>query len=296
MWWTTARSLPRSTISPISNSSSGAARTSCGTVRFPLLTENLTRTRSIRFAQTVATSFARAAATRRPWASTAVTSIRESPRSSSSDERFDPGFPRLRQVRPLRLRQDPLQFGSRGEIVDGFEGDQTAPAAAQGEAHEQGRGREPEDERAHVGLPSDSEWPEESQEGLQNEEDDHHFDDRQRRDSGDRQEQGDPVPRVESPVRAEDREDSRGGSDEQDHVADMHEQEDERAGRPADHEQEGPPRAPDPPLEGGRDQDESEEVQEDVRLRRVHELECHPGPRRGRRSGSCEQSEFEGDR
>src|SRR5437867_496452 len=216
--------------------------------------------------------------------------------SSRSDERFDPGFPRLRQVRPLRLRQDPLQFGSRGEIVDGFEGDQTAPAAAQGEAHEERSRREPEDEGAHVGLPSDSEWPEESQEGLQNEEDDHHFDDRQRRDSGDRQEQGDPVPRVESPVRAEDREDSRGGSDEQDRVAEMQEQEDERSGRTADEEQEGPPRAPDPPLEGGRDQDESEEVQEDVRLRRVHELERDPGPRRGRQSGSREQSEFEGDR
>src|SRR2546422_3477567 len=216
--------------------------------------------------------------------------------SSRSDERFDPGFPRLRQVRPLRLRQDPLQFGSRGEIVDGFEGDQTAPAAAQGEAHEERSRREPEDERAHVGLPSDSEWPEESQEGLQNEEDDHHFDDRQRQDSGDRQEQGDPVPRVESPVRAEDREDSRGGSDEQDHVAEMHEQEDERSRRPADEEQESPPRAPDPSLEGGRDQDESEEVQEDVRLRHVHELERDPGPRRGRRSGSREHSEFEGDR
>src|SRR5881409_3867317 len=424
MWWTTARSLPRSTISPISNSSSGAARTSCGTVRFPLLTENLTRTRSIRFAQTVATSFARAAATRRPWASTAVTSIRESPRSSSSptatfssgenskdvrsdlsshetrdldrlrfpgddrghaatirtlhgpleddlvlasdlaaehavgsfrpahfaledegawrghrpverrdgekdlrrlepsvpsavaddapeptsqgagasrtssrsDERFDPGFPRLRQVRPLRLLQDPLEFGGRGEILDGFDGDETTATAPQGDAHEQGRGREPEDERAHVGLPGDSERPQESEDGFQDEEDHDDLDHGQRRDPGDRQEQGDPVPRVESPVGAEDREDSRGGSDEQDHVAEMHEQEDERSRRPADEEQEGPPRAPDPPLEGGRDQDESEEVQEDVRLRRVHELERDPRPRRGQRSGSREHSEFEGDR
>src|SRR5439155_1208692 len=36
--------------------------------------------------------------------------------SSRSDERFDPGLPRLRQNGPLGLRQDPLQFGSRGEI------------------------------------------------------------------------------------------------------------------------------------------------------------------------------------
>src|SRR5437870_7663766 len=74
--------------------------------------------------------------------------------SSRSDERFDPGFPRLRQVRPLRLLQDPLQFGSRGEILDGFEGNETTATAPQGEAHEQGRGRETEDEGAHVGLPS----------------------------------------------------------------------------------------------------------------------------------------------
>src|SRR2546422_6452869 len=79
--------------------------------------------------------------------------------SSRSDERFDPGFPRLRQVRPLRLRQDPLEFGGRGEILDGFDGDETTATAPQGEAHEEGRGREPEDEGAHVGLPSDSERP-----------------------------------------------------------------------------------------------------------------------------------------
>src|SRR5881628_2161350 len=216
--------------------------------------------------------------------------------SSRSDERFDPGFPRLRQVGSLRLLQDPLEFGGRGEILDGFDGDETTATAPQGEAHEEGRGREPEDEGAHVGLPGDSERPQESEDGFQDEEDHDDLDHGQRRDPGDRQEQGDPVPRVESPVRAEDREDSRGGSDEQDRVAEMHEQEDERSGRTADEEQEGPPRAPDPPLDGGRDQDESEEVQEDVRLRRVHELERDPGPRRGRRSGSREQPEFEGDR
>src|SRR2546427_755295 len=216
--------------------------------------------------------------------------------SSRSDERFDPGFPRLRQVRPLRLLQDPLEFVGRGELLAGFAGVQRTATAPQGEAHEQGRGREPEDEGAHVGLPGDSERPQESEDGFQDEEDHDDLDDGQRRDPGDRQEQGDPVPRVESPIRAEDREDSRGRSDEQDRVAEMHEQEDERSGRTADEEQEGPPRAPDPPLEGGRDQDESEEVQEDVRLRRVHELERDPGPRRGRRSGSREQSEFEGDR
>src|SRR5207247_7830106 len=84
MWCTTARSFPRSTISPTSNSSSGAARTSCGTVRFPLLTENFTRTWSIRFAQSVATSRAFAPSTRRPPASIAVIEMRESPRSSAS--------------------------------------------------------------------------------------------------------------------------------------------------------------------------------------------------------------------
>src|SRR5437870_813282 len=214
MWWTTARSLPRSTISPISNSSSGAARTSCGTVRFPLLTENLTRTRSTRFAQTVPTSFARAAATRRPSASSAVPSIRESPRSSASPTatfssgansrdvrsdlssqdtmsaisiRFGSRVPTVDR-RPLRGSQDSLELGGRGEVRNRLDRDETAPAAPQGEAHEERRRREPEDEGAHVGLPGDSEWPEESEEGLQNEEDDHHFDDRQRWDSRDRQE------------------------------------------------------------------------------------------------------------
>src|SRR3989449_1748184 len=215
--------------------------------------------------------------------------------SSGSDERLDPGFPGLRQVRPLRLPQDALQLGSRGEVLDGFHGDEAAATAPHGEAHEQGRGREPEDERAHVGLPGDSERPQESEEGFEDEEDHDHLDHRQRGDPPDRQEQSDPVSGVEPPVRAEDREDSGGGSHEQDRVTEMDEQEDERPRRPSDEEQEGPPRAPDSLFERGRDQDESEEVQEDVRLRRMHELERDPGPRRGRRSGSGEQSEFEGD-
>src|SRR5438876_949776 len=196
MWWTTARSLPRSTISPISNSSSGAARTSCGTVRFPLLTENLTRTRSTRFAQTVPTSFARATATRRPSASSAVTSIRESPRSSASptatfssgENSRDVRSDLSRQDRSLRLSEDSLELGGRSEVRNRLDWDETAPAAPQREAHEERRRREPEDEGAHVGLPGDSEWPEESQEGLQDEEDDDHFDDRQRWDSRDGQE------------------------------------------------------------------------------------------------------------
>src|SRR3989449_3477070 len=215
--------------------------------------------------------------------------------SSRSDERLDPGLPRLRQVRPLRLPQDALQFGSRGEVSDGFHGDEAAATAPQREAHEQGRGREPEDERAHVGLPGDSERSQESEEAFEDEEDHDDLDHRQRRDPRDRQEQGDPVPGVESPIRPEDREDSSGGSDEQDHITEMDEKEDERSRRPSDEEQHGPAHAPDSLLERGRDQDESEEVQEDVRLRRMHELERDPGPRRGWQSGGGEESEFEGD-
>src|SRR5207247_663772 len=150
-------------------------------------------------------------------------------------------------------------FGSRSDVSDGFHGDEAAATAPQREAHEQGRGREPEDERAHVGLPGDSERSQESEEGFQDEEDHNDLDHRQRRDPRDRQEQGDPVSGVEPPVRAEDREDSRGGSDEQDRVTEMNEQEHERSRRPSDEEQDGPPRAPGSLLERRRDQDESEE-------------------------------------
>src|SRR5438128_11091943 len=108
--------------------------------------------------------------------------------SGGADERLDPGFAGLRQVRPLRRSEDSLELGGRGEVRNRLDWDETAPAAPQGEAHEERRRREPEDKGAHVGLPGDSEWPEESQEGLQDEEDDHHFDDRQRWDSRDGQE------------------------------------------------------------------------------------------------------------
>src|SRR2546427_1857451 len=380
MWWTTARPFPRSTISPISNSSSGAARTSCGTVRFPLFTENLTRTRSILFAQTVATSFARAAVTRRPFASTAVTSIRESPRSSSSptvtfssgenscdvrsdlssqdpmsgisigfgsrvttvdtrpqfghftvpsktisslppilprrtrwgasaphashfrtsalgaatmrrtrgrrkgfvvletstpsavardspeppsqrpgasrtpsgpDERFDPCLPGLRQIRAFRLMEHPLQFGGRREVFQGADRDESSATAAQRDAHEEPCSREAEHERSDVRLPCDAEGPEEPEQAFEGEEDHDDLDDGERWDPGDRQEQGNPVPRVEAPVRAEGREDPGRRSDEQDRDPEGYEQEDERPNRAAREVHDRPSPAPNPLLQSG---------------------------------------------
>ncbi len=55
---------------------------------------------------------------------------------------------------------------------------------------------------------------EDSKEALQDKEDHHDLDDRQGRDPGDRQEEGDAVSRVEPPVRPKGREDSRRRSDE----------------------------------------------------------------------------------
>src|SRR5437667_12655192 len=85
--------------------------------------------------------------------------------SSGADERLDPGFAGLRQVRSLRLSEDSLELGGRGEVSNRLDWDETAPAAPQRQAHEERRRREPDDERAHVGLPAASEWPEASAHG-----------------------------------------------------------------------------------------------------------------------------------
>src|SRR5439155_414225 len=109
--------------------SSGAARTSCGTVRFPLFTENFTRTWSIRLAQIVSTAFAFVAPTRRPADSIAVTAIRVSPKSSSSPIATSSSGENSRDVFSERSGQDRMRgttigFGSRVttfEIASHFE-------------------------------------------------------------------------------------------------------------------------------------------------------------------------------
>src|SRR5438094_7388402 len=107
---------------------------------------------------------------------------------------------------------------------------------------------------------------------------------------------GDAVWWLDTSVGAEDREDPRRGTDEEDRSTEMHEQEDDRSDGPTDEEQDRPPRAPDSLFERGRDQDESEQVEEDVRLRPMDELERDPGPGRRRQSGGGEQAELHGNR
>src|SRR3989441_3377939 len=324
MWWTTARSLPRSTISPISNSSSGAARTSCGTVRFPLLTENLTRTRSIRFAQTVATSFARAAAPRRPWASTAVTSIRESPRSSSSPTATFSSGENSREVRSDLSSHETtsgiwIGFGSRVTTVDTRPqfGHFTVPsktisslppilprrtrwgASAPHASHfrtsalgaatmRRTRGRRKGFVVLETSTPSavarDSPEPPSQRPGAS------------RTPSGP-DERFDPcLPGLrqirafrlmEHPLQFGGRREVFQGADR-----------DESSATPAQRGAHEEPcsrtaPAPDPLLQSGGDRDESEEVHEDVRRRGVHELERDPRPRRRRRASRGRQAEIE---
>src|SRR5439155_1425411 len=243
MWCTTARSLPRSTISPTSNSSSAAASTSCGTVRFPLFTLNFTRTWSTRFAHTVFASLAWTPATRRPPESIAVMAIRVSPRSAQgspplrtaggSDEPVDPGVAGFRQVGPFRFIEEAAQIRGRGEIPQPENGYESTAAARQRQPHGQRTRTESEQERARMGLPCDSGRAEGAQYHFHDQEENDNLEGRQGWHPQDREKQGHTVPREQSAVRAERREDPRGRPDQEDRSCKMDEDKDERPERAA---------------------------------------------------------------
>src|SRR3989449_11412876 len=144
--------------------------------------------------------------------------------------------------------EDALQFGGRREVFQRVHRTETTATAPQRDAREERRRREAEHERSDVGLPRDAERPEEPEEAFESEEDYDDLDDGEGRDPGDRQEQGNAVPRVEPPVRAEGRENSSRCSDEQARNPEGHEQEDEGPNRPADEVHDRPSPAPDPLL------------------------------------------------
>src|SRR3989449_8637624 len=128
--------------------------------------------------------------------------------------------------------EDALQFGGRREVLQRVDRTETTATAPQRDAHEERRRREAEHERSDVGLPRDAERPEEPEEAFESEEDHDDVDDGEGRDPGEWQEQGNPAPRVEPPVRAEGRENSSRCSDEQDPNPEVHEQEDEGPNAP----------------------------------------------------------------
>ena len=110
--------------------------------------------------------------------------------------------------------EDALQFGRGREVLQAIDRDESSTTAAQRDAHEERCRREAEHERSDVGLPCDAEGPEEPEQTFEREEDHDDLDDEERWDPRDRQEQGNPVPRVEPSVRAESREDPCRRSDE----------------------------------------------------------------------------------
>src|SRR3989475_7967325 len=132
-----------------------------------------------------------------------------------------------------------------------------------------------------MGLPRDSGRAEGVQYEFHDQEENHNLKGRQGRNSRDWEKQGHTVTREKSAVGAERREDPRGRPDEEDRSGEVDEDEDERSKRAAREKQNRPPEGADPYLERRRDQDETQEVQEDVELRRVDELEGDPRPRSG---------------
>src|SRR2546425_6707385 len=127
--WMSTRSLPRSTMSPMTNSSSGAARSRRATVRFPMFTLNATQTRSTRFAQIESISEAFAWLRRFPCDSMAVTTARLSASGSSSPTTTSSSGPisilsRTERSIQLRMRGISIGFGSRLVTL------RTAPHAA----------------------------------------------------------------------------------------------------------------------------------------------------------------------
>src|SRR5881296_3486598 len=127
--------------------------------------------------------------------------------------------------------EDVLKLGRRREVFQGIDRDEASTTAPQRDAHEPRRRRKAEHERSDVGLPRDAERPEEPEEAFESEEDHDDLDDGEGRDPGEWQEQGNPVPRVEPPVRAEGRENPGRRSDEQDRDPEVYQQEDERPNR-----------------------------------------------------------------
>src|SRR3989454_7101304 len=146
-----------------------------------------------------------------------------------------------------------------------------------------------------MGLPRDSGRAEGAQYEFHDQKENDNLEGGQGRDSRDWEKQGHTVPREESAVGAERREDPRGRPNQQDRSGEVDEDEDERSKRASRKKQNRPPEGADPFLERRRDQEETEEVQEDVELRRMHELERDPRPRRGQVASEESQAEIPND-
>src|SRR2546422_490670 len=104
-----------------------------------------------------------------------------------------------------------------------------------------------------MGLPRDAGRAEGAQYEFHDQKENDDLEGRQGRDSRDWEEQGHTVPREESAVGAERREDPRGRTDQQDRSGEVDEDEDERSKRAAREEQNRPPEGADPFLERRRD-------------------------------------------
>src|SRR2546427_564987 len=146
-----------------------------------------------------------------------------------------------------------------------------------------------------MGLPGDPGRAEGAQYEFHDQKENDNLEGRQGRNSRDWEKQGHTVPREESAVGAERREDPRGRPDEEDRSGEVDEDEDERSKRAAREKQNRPPEGADPFLERRRDQDETEEVQEDVELRGMDELEGDPRPGSGQVASEESQAEIPHD-
>src|SRR2546428_8349140 len=146
-----------------------------------------------------------------------------------------------------------------------------------------------------MGLPRDPGRAEGAQYEFHDQEENDNLEGRQGRNSRDWEKQGHTVPREESAVGAERREDPRRSPDQQDRSGEVDEDEAQRSNRASREKQNRPPEGADPLLERRRDQDETQEVQEDVELRRVDELEGDPRPRSGQVASEESQAEIPHD-
>src|SRR5437879_6085369 len=146
-----------------------------------------------------------------------------------------------------------------------------------------------------MGLPGDPGRAEGAQYEFHDQEENDNLEGRQGRDSREWENEGHTVPREESAVGTERREDPRRSPDQQDRSGEVDEDEDERSKRAAREEQNRPPEGADPFLERRRDQDETEEVQENVELRGMDELEGDPRPGSGQVASEESQTEFTHD-
>src|SRR5437016_12461335 len=109
-----------------------------------------------------------------------------------------------------------------------------------------------------MGLPRDSGRAEGAQYEFHDQEENDNLEGRQGRNSRDWEKQGHTVPREESAVGAERREDPRGRPDEEDRSGEVDEDEDERAKRAAREKQNRPPEGAEPPLDLRRDRYETQ--------------------------------------